>query len=219
MKRWQKLLCSTIIQKVIFDQNLFGLFLLSKEPLRWQTNAAADMIDLPGLCKIFSPKFKFTSAEWRRCAKCFFQVSHHPGVSFINWAHVPSLTCKANVQSTKTSLSWIDIVDTNHKKRGKFPTEIPQWNFLHGTKFWICYLLIQIFLDLQPYLPCSICPFSWLHLVGSIRVACSLGTASQQLPAICPEHSQDFPRALKEFATHLLGLHAPATVPGFGFCQ
>ena len=25
--------------------------------------------------------------------------------------------------------------------------------------------------------------------------------------------------ALKEFAAHLIGLHAPATEPGFGFCQ
>ena len=27
------------------------------------------------------------------------------------------------------------------------------------------------------------------------------------------------PYALKDFAAHLLGLHAPATEPGFGFCQ
>ena len=37
---------------------------------------------------------------------------------------------------------------------------------------------------------------------------------------ISPEHSPDFPLyALKEFAAHLLGLHAPAAEPGFGFCQ
>ena len=38
----------------------------------------------------------------------FFEGCHHPGGSFINWAHVTSLTCKVNVRSTKTSHSLID---------------------------------------------------------------------------------------------------------------
>ena len=38
---------------------------------------------------------------WRRkkVRHSFFNGCHHPGGSFINWAHVTSLTCKANEQS------------------------------------------------------------------------------------------------------------------------
>ena len=47
------------------------------------------------------------------CHWIFFtslQDCHHSGGSFIYWAHVASLTCEANVQSTNSSHSWINFV-------------------------------------------------------------------------------------------------------------
>ena len=52
--------------------------------------------------------------------QCFLKGWHHPGRSFIDWAHVTSFTFKANLQSTNTSHTWIDIVSTNHKKKGRY---------------------------------------------------------------------------------------------------
>ena len=45
---------------------------------------------------------------------------HHLWGSFIFWCLVTSLMCSANLQSTNTSHSWIDIVYTKHKRKGWF---------------------------------------------------------------------------------------------------
>ena len=45
----------------------------------------------------------------------FFKGCHHAGVSLIYWAPGASLTCKTNLLTAHTSLTWIDIVWTNHK--------------------------------------------------------------------------------------------------------
>ena len=97
----------------------------------------------------------------------FFKGCQHPGGSFIYWVHVTSPTCKANVQSTKTSHAWNDIVSKNHeRKKGYILSEIPQWKVLAGTEFWTCDPPPpQIFFDLQLHLPYRIWPFSWLHTV------------------------------------------------------
>ena len=50
----------------------------------------------------------------------FFKGCHHRGGSFIYWAHVTSLRCKANVQSINTFRTLIDIVFTNHKRKVHF---------------------------------------------------------------------------------------------------
>ena len=68
-----------------------------------------------------------------------FKGCHHPGGSFIYWAHVTSLTCKVTVPSINTSHSWIDIGFTNHKRYiGYILTEIPQWRVLADTEFKLC---------------------------------------------------------------------------------
>ena len=78
---------------------------------------------------ISKSKFRFTLIEgfskWNPensvIELCFFKAIHLPGGSFIYWAHVTSLTCKANAQPTNTtSHTWIDIVFTNQKKKGTF---------------------------------------------------------------------------------------------------
>ena len=51
------------------------------------------------------------------------------------------------------------------QEEGYILTEIPQWRVLAGCKFWTCDLSTQIFHYLQPYPPCRIWPFSWLHNV------------------------------------------------------
>ena len=55
-------------------------------------------------------------------------------------------------------------------------------------------------------------PFKWPVLWGPL--------CSSRQQAVRPQSklSQSL-YALKEFAAHLLGLHAPATEPSFGFCQ
>ena len=45
---------------------------------------------------------------------------HHPRWSFVFWAHVKSLTCKANVLSTNKYFKWIDIEHKNHKRNVQF---------------------------------------------------------------------------------------------------
>ena len=45
--------------------------------------------------------------------------------------------------------SWIDIVYTNHKRKGTFLMEIPQRRVLASTEFQICDLPPQIIFDLQ----------------------------------------------------------------------
>ena len=56
-------------------------------------------------------------------------------------------------------------------------------------------------------------PFKWPVLWG---------TTLLQSPASCLEHIPDFSQrlyAIKEFAAHLPGFHAPTTEPCLGFCQ
>ena len=100
--------------------------------------------------------------SWKVC------IFHNQKIHFCltYWAHVTPLTCKAKVQSTNTSHTWIDIVYTNHKRKGAFFMGIPQRRVLAGTEFRTCDHPTQIFFDLQPYLPYRIWPFSWLHMVG-----------------------------------------------------
>ena len=57
--------------------------------------------------------FVATSANASLSKLDCFKGCHHPGGSFICWAHVTCLPCKANVQSTHL---WIDIAQTNHKR-------------------------------------------------------------------------------------------------------
>ena len=47
------------------------------------------------------------------CPKMFL-CCHHPGGSFIYWAHATSLTCKAKVLSTNTSHTFIVLVQFVH---------------------------------------------------------------------------------------------------------
>ena len=49
----------------------------------------------------------------------FFKGCHHPG-GFFYWALITSRTGKANVQSTNTSHTWIDVVYRNHETKGTF---------------------------------------------------------------------------------------------------
>ena len=51
-----------------------------------------------------------------------FKVSHHPGGSFKYLAHVLSLTCKPDSQPDNASLTRIEIVSTNPKKKGRSAT-------------------------------------------------------------------------------------------------
>ena len=100
--------------------------------------------------------------------------------------------------------------------------EIPQQIVLAGIEFRTCDPPTHIFFDLQPNLPYRIWPLSWLHTVRPLSsgqysrgLLCS---SCQQLSKTQSRLSQSL-YTLKEYATHLLGLHAPATEPGFGFCQ
>ena len=54
----------------------------------------------------------------------FFKGCHLHGGSFVYCAYVTSLSCKANVESTNASHTWVDIVYTNHKRKGRYLTEI-----------------------------------------------------------------------------------------------
>ena len=54
----------------------------------------------------------------------FFKGCHLYGFFFIYWAYATTLKCKANVQSTNASHTWVDIVYTNHKRKGRYLTEI-----------------------------------------------------------------------------------------------
>ena len=57
---------------------------------------------------------------------------------------------KQMYKSTNTSHTFLN---TTHKRKGTFLTEIPQQRVLAGTEFRTCDLLNQIFFDLQPYFP------------------------------------------------------------------
>ena len=67
-------------------------------------------------------RMKFLFQKYRPCANIkkrqaklksvFLKGCHHPGGDFFYWAHVTSLTCKVNVQSTTHELI---IAYTNHK--------------------------------------------------------------------------------------------------------
>ena len=96
------------------------------------------------------------------------------------------------------------------RKRPDFTVKV-----LAGTEFCTCDLPTQIFFDLQLYLPDRIWPFSWLHIVGPHS------SGQYHFGAVANKLSGTKSRlyTLKEFAAHLLGLHAPATEPSFGFCQ
>ena len=57
--------------------------------------------------------------------KTFFLRLPPPLRIFYLLINVTSLTFKANVLSTNTSHTWIDIVHTHHERKGRFLTEIP----------------------------------------------------------------------------------------------
>ena len=108
---------------------------------------------------------------------------------------------------------------TNHKRQ---ITEIPQQRVLAGTEFRTCDLPAQIFFDLQPYLPHRIWPFSWLHTVRRHSSGQYSGgrfaSFTSKLSGTQSKLSQSL-YALKEFAAHLLGFHAPATEPGLNILR
>ena len=105
------------------------------------------------------------------------------------------------------------------QEEGYILTDIPQWKVLAGTKLWTCDVPTQICFDLHPYLPHRNLPFSWLSAVRApIQVTSTLGdcfaaVASKLSRALCRLSLSLY--ALKVFVAHLLGLHAPATEPGF----
>ena len=78
------------------------LFSIFTEATTLLTKAGAIYRSSQGSCLTGWPKSLAQTYLFKGC--------HHPGGSFIYWAHVPSLTSKANVQSTITSQTWIDIV-------------------------------------------------------------------------------------------------------------
>ena len=123
---------------------------------------------IPGIRRSFSRE-KIAKIRWKVIwmislkkwnLETFFKGCHHPGGSFIYWAHVTSLTCKANVQSRHSSLTQIDTVHTNHNRKGRFLTETPQQKKLACAEFWTGDLPAQIF-ALLPLLTYWIWPFSW----------------------------------------------------------
>ena len=61
-------------------------------------------------------------------------------------------------------MNWCCVYKS--QEEGYVLVEIQLWKVLAGTEFWTCDLLTQIFFDLQPNLPYSNWPFSWLHTVG-----------------------------------------------------
>ena len=121
----------------------------------------------------FAPRL----ASWTKQKK-FKKGWHHPSGSFIYWAHVTSLACKANVQSTNTYHTWIDIVYTNHKRKGTCLMRIPHWKVFAGTQFKTFDLLTQIFFDLQPYHPYMIWPF-FMAPHGRLRISLELHQNNQ----------------------------------------
>ena len=72
---------------------------------------------------------------------CVFLLSLTPPWRIYK-ARVTSLTCKANVQSTKTSLTWNDFVNTNSKRKVRF-----YWDFADKSPCW------QRDLNLWPSIP------------------------------------------------------------------
>ena len=86
------------------------LFGKEKKPFRcWLTQFCFFIIS-PSVSASLSLSFSLCSSSSTYVST--FLSCYLLGGSFIYWAHVTSLTCKANVQSTKTSHTWIDFVYT-----------------------------------------------------------------------------------------------------------
>lgn len=86
-------------------------------------------------------------------------------------------------------------------RKGRFIMEILLLKVLAGVKF--CNLLTKIISALQPLLPYRFGSFLWFHKVGPIQVPSA------------PRLFQSLSTS-KEFAVHLLDLHARSTKMGFG---
>ena len=130
------------------------------------------------------------------------------------------------MKSNNTSHTWIDFVYTNLKKKGRY-----KWRFLSEKS-----LLTPSF-ESETFRPRSslfaailskqdLAIFMAPHGPAQFKRPVLWRTTLQRSPASCVEHSKStqstLPQslyALKEFASHLLGPNAPATEPGFGFCQ
>ena len=71
------------------------------------------------LCYNHCPKFGILvcSFDWM---KLLFEIflSYFRKDSFFYWSHVAALTCRANAQSTNTSLTWIEIVCRQDEEEG-----------------------------------------------------------------------------------------------------
>ena len=104
-------------------------------------------------------------------------------------------------------------VDFNGDSTVKVPCRRRDSNRDHPTQV-LSFAAAPSLQDLAIFMaPHGRAPFKWPVLWG---------TTFQWSPASSLEHSPDFPRACtpwKRFAAHLLGWYAPATEPGFGFCQ
>ena len=121
---------------------------------------------------------------------------HHSVGCFIYWVHVTSLTCKANVQSTETSPTRIDIVYTQSQVKGRFHWRLSIENFLLALS------LEPVTFRPRSSLICSCVAslqnlaVSWHLTVGSLSICQYSGEplcSSHQ--RVCPEYSPDFPRS------------------------
>ena len=92
-----------------------------------------------------------------------FLVCHRPGGSFIYWAEVTSHTCKANVHSTNTSLTWIDSEDTNHKRKDF------KWRFLSEESLLVPSLKPVTLQHRSSLLCCRYCLAGFSIFHGSTR--------------------------------------------------
>ena len=141
------------------------------------------------------------SSKPRICFNFFCKGCHRPGGSFIYWAQLTSLTSKANALSTNPSHKWTDKLYSNQKS--------PCWHRV--SCLW-------------PSDP----DLLWFAAIPS-QQDLAIFTAPQgqalftfqQFPASKVwDTVQTFQRCnLKEFAAHLVGIHAPATEPVFCLCQ
>ena len=129
----------------------------------------------------------------------FFKGWHHPDGSFFYWNHVPSITSKANVQSTNACHAWNDIL-----------TEIPRWKVLAGKEFWTGALLTKIFFHTR------LGHFHGSTLSDPIKVACTLG---DHFAAVASKLSGTKSRLSQDLLSLPPSRLAYILHPGFDFCQ
>ena len=89
----------------------------------------------------------------------------------LHLSQVKEMCCQI-IHLTHELISFIQI--RNQKRKGRLLTKISLWNVIVGIRFWNCEA--QIFLDLQPYLPYRIWPFSWFHMLRLFQGVSTLGS-------------------------------------------